>query len=530
MNTDTPPLTPPTPYTPALAPPLGDPQTGSDLLSCVVAARDVASAAGPPPAWFWQGYLSPGRVTVLTSQWKSGKTTLLSLLLARMQRGGRLAGQAVAAGRALIISEESLADWRPRIQQLDLGNHVSLLCRPFKAQPTMEQWLALIETAAALRERQGIDLVAIDSLAFFLPAHSENSSDAMKACLTPLQTLASLGLSVLLPHHPRKGRTVAGQAARGTGALPAIADINLEMSYYAQPDDLDRRRRLLGFSRTEATPRHVLMELSADGTDYVVLESGVQATLGEGWQGALNVLESACTRLTRHEILEDWPEDYPQPDSSTLWRWLSRAVAQGTVRQIGTGRHRDPFRYWLAARELLIRPDEGTPEELQAWNDRCMAELFDRLEKKQGTTSQSEPTVAAEPPAAAAPGDGREASERSAEEGAAVPLSDGAEPIAGAETPVLPPEPAAAPAPEPPLRLPFPWGLVNPAEVPQEVWEQARAKAKKNDGQPQSGEIPQSYWATLKARLWGMITREYPACPCALPKCTASSLPAAQGV
>jgi hypothetical protein len=172
--------------------------------------------------------------------------------------------------------------------------------------------------------------------------------------------------------------------------LPAIADINLEMSYYAQPDDLDRRRRLLGFARTEATPKHVLMELSADGTDYVVLESGVEAVFGEGWQGALHVLGEASTRLTRHEILAEWPQDYPKPETTTLWRWLSRAVAQGTVRQNGTGRQRDPFRYWLVAGEPLIRPDEGTPEELKAWNDRCIAEMFDRLEKKHGATSPSQ--------------------------------------------------------------------------------------------------------------------------------------------
>jgi hypothetical protein len=30
-------------------------------------------------------------VTLLTSQWKSGKTTLVSLLLAGMQQGGQLA-------------------------------------------------------------------------------------------------------------------------------------------------------------------------------------------------------------------------------------------------------------------------------------------------------------------------------------------------------------------------------------------------------------------------------------------------------
>jgi hypothetical protein len=30
----------------------------------------------------------PGKVTLLTSQWKAGKTTLLSVLLARLKQGG----------------------------------------------------------------------------------------------------------------------------------------------------------------------------------------------------------------------------------------------------------------------------------------------------------------------------------------------------------------------------------------------------------------------------------------------------------
>src|SRR5438876_11724117 len=34
-----------------------------------------------PVSWICQGILAAGHITLLTSQWKSGKTTLLSLLL-----------------------------------------------------------------------------------------------------------------------------------------------------------------------------------------------------------------------------------------------------------------------------------------------------------------------------------------------------------------------------------------------------------------------------------------------------------------
>jgi hypothetical protein len=36
-------------------------------------------AAAGPRAWLWQGYLAPGAVTLLTGQWKTGKTPLASV-------------------------------------------------------------------------------------------------------------------------------------------------------------------------------------------------------------------------------------------------------------------------------------------------------------------------------------------------------------------------------------------------------------------------------------------------------------------
>src|SRR4051812_30907881 len=54
----------------------------------------LRTAAEPPTRWLWHGYLAAGKLTLLTSQWKSGKTTLLAVLLARLAEGGNLAGLA----------------------------------------------------------------------------------------------------------------------------------------------------------------------------------------------------------------------------------------------------------------------------------------------------------------------------------------------------------------------------------------------------------------------------------------------------
>jgi hypothetical protein len=69
---------------------------------------DLTFGLGEQPVavpWLWHGLLAPGKMTLLTSLWKSGKTTLLAHLLARRRHGGDFLGSAVAPGSSLIISE-----------------------------------------------------------------------------------------------------------------------------------------------------------------------------------------------------------------------------------------------------------------------------------------------------------------------------------------------------------------------------------------------------------------------------------------
>src|SRR2546428_7474293 len=104
------------------------------------------------------------------------------------------------------------------------------------------------------------------TLVSFLPGHQENSATGLLDAIGPLRRLTAAGLAVLLSHHPRKGEARAGQASRGSGALPAFADILLEMNYYNRADAEDLRRNLRGFSRFERTPRPPVLELSAGCT------------------------------------------------------------------------------------------------------------------------------------------------------------------------------------------------------------------------------------------------------------------------
>ena len=328
-------------------------------------------AGGPrPAAWLWQGYLAPGSVTLLTSLWKAGKTTLVSILLARLGTGGRLAGLPLSAGRAVIVSEEDTRHWQLRDDVLHFGDHLGWALRPFAGKPTLEQWEAFVGDLVADHEAQPFALLVIDPLADFM-AGSENDAACVLRFLKPLQLLTRRGVAVLIVHHPGKEERPAGMAARGSGALSGAADILIEMTSYPGAADDDRRRRLQAFSRYAETPRQLVIEWTADGTDYENLGTFMDGEFVGSWRTLRTVLAEAPRKLTREEILKRWPGEVPPP-LTTLRRWLERAAAQQLLARDGEGKRPQPYRYWLPERvevwmkdplamvhmpELFSRPD-----------------------------------------------------------------------------------------------------------------------------------------------------------------------------
>jgi AAA domain len=299
--------------------------------------------------WIWHGLLAPGKLTLLTSLWKSGKTTLLAHLLARRHSGGEFLGLAVTPGVSLVVSEEPRDLWPQRCRRHRLGHEVGVLTRPFAGRPTCAQLEQLHADLLDARAERGLDLVVFDSLACFLPARNENSADAMVNGLTPFLALAEAGLAVGLWHHPAKGEPPLGQAARGSGALLATVDIFLEMRHPGG-NPFTRRRKLTAWSRYEQTPKQMLIELSADGLSYERL-ADTSDDFHTNWDTIAQVLAGAAAPLTRHEIRDAWPPGNTRPHTTTLWRWLDRAVDLALAQRDGRGTNREPYRYALALPE-----------------------------------------------------------------------------------------------------------------------------------------------------------------------------------
>ncbi len=328
----------------------GSPADDSEALvltGCRLFRRSqIAHLDGPVP-WVWHGYLARHALTLLTGQWKIGKTTLLAALLARLGAGGVLAGRRVEPGRAVVITEEGASLWLKRLARHGIGEAASFAFRPFVRKPLPRQWQYLLDDLADLNRRRRIDLLVIDPLAGVLPGREEASAAAMTDVLRPLRELADCGPAVLILHHPRKGLAAGGQAARGTGALPAFVDFLVEM-HWAGPAAADnRRRRLAAWSRHEETPGRVLLELSADGTDYAVVE-GKPDGADDEVDRVLEGLLRATPGLTARELAVRWPAGAERPRWRALVGRLRGLSDAGRLARTGGGHRYAPFRYRLA--------------------------------------------------------------------------------------------------------------------------------------------------------------------------------------
>jgi hypothetical protein len=78
-----------------------------------------------------------------------------------------------------------------------------------------------------------------------------------------------------------------------------------------------------------------------------------------------------------HALLKHWPQDFPGPDETTLWRRPTRAVRDGRVLREGTGRKNGPYRYCLPEKAEAWRADPIHPDNLAAWFKSPEAEIVD---------------------------------------------------------------------------------------------------------------------------------------------------------
>jgi AAA domain len=305
------------------------------------------AAAGIKADWLWTGYIARGNLTLLTSLWKAGKTTMIAGLLQQLAADSMFLGRACRATKAMVVSEESPTAWATRLALIPIGPHVQLMTRPFLRRPTPQCWERLIDHAGELRAAGELDFLVVDPLAAFLPGRSESDVGTLLDMLQPLQRLAAAGAAVLILHHPRKERSEEGDTARGSGALLGFVDIILELHRFGNLVSDQRRRKLIGLSRYCDTPHRVNFEWNPTNGIFSLLDDINERRFLDNWDKVRAILKRRTVAATHHELLADWPSDQPAPTASILYEWLNRATDKKLVRRAGQGRRLDPYRYRL---------------------------------------------------------------------------------------------------------------------------------------------------------------------------------------
>jgi hypothetical protein len=308
--------------------------------------------------WLWHGLIARRNLTLLTSQWKAGKTTLITGLLQHFAAADTFLGRAVTPAKVLVVSEESRETWADRLQRMPVGPHARLQSRPFQRRPGPEQWQHLVDHAAELASVGDLDLLVIDPLARFLPGATESDLGAIYEFIDPLQHLAEFGPAVLILHHPRKKRAEDGDSARGAGGLLAAVDIIVELSQFGRLRSDECRRRLFAMSRFPETPRQLVYEWDPATFTFASLGDPVSKCFEDNWLHIHGILAGRKTAATHHELLIDWPEEYERPTANQLYRWLSRAYEEKRVRRVGSGQRADPYRFRLPNKDDEYR-DRG---------------------------------------------------------------------------------------------------------------------------------------------------------------------------
>ena len=340
--------------TPELDPHVYIPPNSLDMIGCQLFRPSQITTIPDRFNWLWDGYLALQQITLLTGQWKIGKTSLLSCLLSRMGQGGELVGLEVKPGRAIVLSEEGASLWRGRSLRHGIGEHVEFAFRPFLHRPTMRHWGMLMENLKQIHRREKLDLVVFDPLATLWPCRDENSVASILEALEPIRDLAREGPAVLLLHHPRKLHSNGGCDSRGSGAMTAFVDCLMEMHWFAPAGEPDRRRRLMAWSRRDTTPRQLLIEMTADGTDYVTANPAEPEGL---LIGIIVQLLEAQPNLCASEILDRWPAGQPRPRPAALYAVLSRAIQDDLLVRTGTGNRYDPYRFRCKGSEAIVNQD-----------------------------------------------------------------------------------------------------------------------------------------------------------------------------
>lgn len=204
----------------------------------------------------------------------------------------------------------------------------------------MESLDAALHAAIALaRQHHAAVLIVVDTLSAWsgMKADQENDAGSCEAVMSQFKRAASQAqVAVLVVHHMRKDGTVS----RGSTALPAAADIVLTLA--REDGGPSNRRCIKALSRYSDTPDSLTFDLNESEYELIRVPTGA----ARQHHAVFDVLPLDAPGATREELAE----------KSGRSQWQTRTAIKnlkhdGLVLVSGTGKNKDPFRYFRATQD-----------------------------------------------------------------------------------------------------------------------------------------------------------------------------------
>jgi KaiC/GvpD/RAD55 family RecA-like ATPase len=184
--------------------------------------------------WLWHGFITPGNVTLIASDPKAGKTTLMFYVLGQMRGNLSALGFPTKRANIIYVTEEPRSTILERIETTPYFSLIHNDDIKYRVSEPGLDWSKILHEVEAEIPKLNHDmpkLLVIDTLSFFITIEDENDNAQLRKALKPLIELARMyNVAVLLIHHARKARSkVPGQAVRGGGAFIGLVDCVVEL-------------------------------------------------------------------------------------------------------------------------------------------------------------------------------------------------------------------------------------------------------------------------------------------------------------
>ena len=224
----------------------------------LIPISDFMEQVPPKVTWLWEPFIAEGLLTVVASEPKKGKSTLLAHLVRAMCKGSAFLGQPTRKPTAVWIFSEERQALSTRIQELSLLAAAEDSQLPLLISARHPSWKELV---AELSKAKRGTLVILDTIHRFWSIENENDAAQVDAAMNPLIDVAQeRSLALVLVHHLGKGAGNSLRAIRGSSAIGGAVDIACVISPIKNRPE-HRKIRVEGRFK----PLELTAQLTADG-------------------------------------------------------------------------------------------------------------------------------------------------------------------------------------------------------------------------------------------------------------------------